>query len=115
MKPGIRVIMELAGFEQAVRGAALVITGEGRTDGQTAFGKVPAGIAEAARTSGAPVVCLSGGLGEGSDALYDRGIAALFSIANGPMPLETAMAKADVLLAEAAKNIVRLYRSGSKR
>ncbi|RKN82116.1 glycerate kinase [Paenibacillus ginsengarvi] len=115
MKPGIRVIMELAGFEQAVRGAALVITGEGRTDGQTAFGKVPAGIAEAARTSGAPVVCLSGGLGEGSDALYERGIAALFSIANGPMPLETAMAKADVLLAEAAENIVRLYRSGLKR
>lgn len=115
LKPGIRVVMELAGFESVVEGASLVITGEGRTDGQTAFGKVPAGIADAAGRTGVPVVCLSGGLGEGSDALYERGIAALFSIANRPMTLDEAMRGADTLLAEAAENIVRLYRAGMGR
>ncbi|MEF3302872.1 glycerate kinase [Paenibacillus sp. GYB003] len=115
LKPGIGVIMELAGFESSIRGAALVITGEGRTDGQTAFGKVPAGIAAAARQAGVPVVCLSGGLGEGSETLHEIGITALFSIANRPMPLETAMESADALLAEAAENIVRLYRAGLMR
>lgn len=114
LKPGIRVIMELAGFEHAAAGARLVLTGEGRTDGQTAFGKVPAGIAEAASRSGIPVVCLSGGLGEGSDALYEHGIAALFSIANRPMTLEEAMRDAGTLLAEAAENIVRLYLAGMR-
>lgn len=112
VKPGIRVVMELAGFEQAIEGAALVLTGEGRTDGQTAFGKVPAGIAAAARRTGVPVVCLSGGLGDGANALYDHGIAALFSIANRPMTLEEAMRDAGTLLAEAAENIVRLYGAG---
>ncbi|WP_238402945.1 glycerate kinase [Paenibacillus mesophilus] len=115
LKPGIRVIMELAGFERAAEGASLVITGEGRTDGQTAFGKVPAGIADAAGRAGVPVVCLSGGLGEGSEALYEHGIAALFSIANRPMTLDEAMRGADTLLAEAAENIVRLYRAGMGR
>ncbi|MBD2864868.1 glycerate kinase [Paenibacillus oceani] len=112
MQSGIRVVMELAGFGRAAEGAALVITGEGRTDGQTAFGKVPAGIAEAAGVHGVPVVCLSGGLGDGAEALYDRGIAALFSIANRPMTLDEAMGDAAALLAEAAENIVRLYRAG---
>lgn len=115
LKPGIRVIMELAGFERAAEGARLVITGEGRTDGQTAFGKVPAGIADAARRTGVPVVCLSGGLGEGSDVLYEHGIAALFSIANRPMTLDEAMRDAGTLLADAAENIVRLYRAGMRR
>lgn len=115
LRPGIRAIMELAEFEQAAAGADLVFTGEGRTDGQTAFGKVPAGIAEAAGRAGVPVVCLSGGLSEGAEALYDRGIAALFSIANRPMTLEEAMRDAGTLLAEAAENIVRLYRAGGRR
>ncbi|MDF2725957.1 MAG: glycerate kinase [Paenibacillus sp.] len=109
MKPGIAVILELAGFEQAAAGAQLIITGEGRTDGQTAFGKVPSGIAAAARQAGVPVVCLSGGLGEGVDQLYEIGIAALFSITNRPMTLEEAMQGGEALLAEAAENITRLF------
>lgn len=115
MKPGIQVIMELVGFEQAADGAQLIITGEGRTDGQTAFGKVPVGIAAGARPYGVPVICLSGGLGEGSAALYEYGISALFSIANKPMTLEEAMQNGEQLLAEAAENIVRLFRAGMKR
>ncbi|GAA3402861.1 glycerate kinase [Paenibacillus hodogayensis] len=115
LKPGIEVVIDLADFDQAVKGADLVITGEGRTDGQTAFGKVPAGIAAEAGRAGVPVVCLSGGLGDGAADLYDHGIAALFSIANRPMTLEEAMQDAGGLLADAAENIVRLYRQGLAR
>lgn len=114
LKPGIRVVLELAGFERIVAGAALVITGEGRTDGQTAFGKVPAGIAAEAGRFGVPVVCLSGGLGAGAETLYETGIAALFSIANRPMTLDEAMRGAEALLAEAAENVVRLYLAAAK-
>lgn len=112
LKPGIEVVMELAAFRSKAEGADLIITGEGRTDGQTAFGKVPSGVAGAARDFAVPVVCLSGGLGEGSDALYEHGIAALFSIANRPLTLEEAMRDAGPLLTEAAHNIVRLFKAG---
>ncbi|PYI52992.1 glycerate kinase [Paenibacillus flagellatus] len=113
VKPGIAVVTELAGFDRAVAGAALVITGEGRTDAQTAYGKVPAGVAAAARPHGVPVVCLSGGLGAGAETLYGHGIAALFSIANRPLALDEAMRDAEPLLAEAAENVVRLYRAAA--
>jgi glycerate kinase len=112
MRRGIEVILELARFGEAAACADLVITGEGRTDAQTAYGKVPAGIAEAASRRGVPVICLSGGLGEGANRLHRLGVTALFSIANRPMTLEEAMRDSAELLAEAAENAVRLFLAG---
>jgi glycerate kinase len=112
--PGVRVIMELVGLEQKVRGAALVITGEGRTDGQSARGKVPSGVGAVAAKCGVPAVCLSGGIGEGADLLYAHGITAMFSIANRPLSLDEAMRDAARLLAEAAENAVRLFWHGMR-
>ncbi|MGI5130076.1 glycerate kinase [Pseudonocardia sp. CA-107938] len=59
-RAGIDVVLDLVGFAEALAGAALVVTGEGRLDAQTLRGKAPAGVAAAARASGVPVVAVCG-------------------------------------------------------
>lgn len=108
-RPGIEVVAELAGLEEAVQGADLVITGEGRFDAQTLRGKTPFGVARIARRHGVPVVVLAGTLGEGYQALYDHGIDAAFAVTSGPMTLQHACAEAPRLLAERAGDIIRLW------
>lgn len=109
MKPGIDIIMDLADFSQKVKGADLVITGEGSTDFQTIFGKVPFGVAQVAKKYGKPVICISGSLGKGYEKLFDAGITALFSIVNKPMTLEEAMERGGELLEKVTENIFRIY------
>jgi glycerate kinase len=109
MKPGIDIIMDITNFSQKVKNADLVITGEGSTDYQTMFGKVPFGVSEVAKKYGKPVICISGSLGKGYEKLYDEGILALFSIINKPMTLEEAMEKGEELLEKATENIFRTY------
>ncbi len=60
MRPGIEVVFELVGFDAALRGADLVITGEGSLDEQTLHGKAPTGVARAAGAAGVPVVAVCG-------------------------------------------------------
>lgn len=107
-RPGIGVIMELTKFEEKIKDATLIVTGEGATDYQTLYGKVPFGIAKVAVKYNKPVICISGTLGNGYEQLYDVGIAALFSIVNRPMSLEEAMAKGEELLEKASKNVFNL-------
>lgn len=108
-RPGVEVVAELAGLAEAVQGAALVITGEGRFDAQTLRGKTPFGVARVAQAAGVPVVVLAGTLGEGYQALYAHGIRAAFSLASGPMTLQAACAEAPRLLRERAADIARLW------
>src|ERR1035438_6698674 len=67
LRPGVAIVLETTGFEALVQGVDLVLTGEGRTDFQTAMGKAPVGVAAVAKRHGVPVICLSGGLGDGAD------------------------------------------------
>jgi len=60
MRPGIGLLLDLLGFDQAVRGARLVVTGEGCLDVQTLHGKAPAGVAAAATGAGVPVAAVAG-------------------------------------------------------
>lgn len=64
--PGIEMVLDAVDFGRRLEGAALVITGEGRIDRQTAMGKAPAGVLAAARSRGIPVVAIGGSLGEGA-------------------------------------------------
>jgi len=112
LRPGVEIVLEATGFEAMVRGADLVITGEGRTDAQTAMGKAPVGVAAVAQAHGVPVICLSGGLGEGADEVLSRGIGALASIVPGPMTLEACMADGAALLEAGAARVCRLIRIG---
>ncbi|MBV2132202.1 glycerate kinase [Pseudomonas sp. MAP12] len=108
-RPGIELVAEVSGLEQAVVGADLVITGEGRLDEQTLHGKTPMGVAAVAKRHGVPVVALAGMLGAGYQRLYDHGIDAAFSLAPGPISLADALAGAAPLLRQRAADIARLW------
>ncbi|WLI44219.1 glycerate kinase [Pseudomonas beijingensis] len=113
-RTGVDVVAQLTGLAEAVSGADLVITGEGRFDAQTLRGKTPFGVARIARQHGVPVVVIAGTLGEGYQALYEHGIDAAFALVNGPMTLQEACADAPRLLSERAGDIARLWRVAAR-
>jgi len=113
-RTGVEVVAQLTGLADAIDGADLVITGEGRFDAQTLRGKTPLGVARVAQRHGVPVVVLAGTLGEGYEALYEHGIDAAFALANGPMTLQEACTDAPRLLAERARDIARLWRVAAR-
>ncbi len=108
-RPGVEVVAEIGQLAEAVQGASLVFTGEGRMDLQTLRGKTPMGVARIAREAGVPVVAIAGSLGEGYQMLYGAGIHAAFSLAEGPCTLETACRDAGRLLADRASDIMRVW------
>jgi len=109
MRPGIDVVMEATHMDTLAAQSDIIITGEGRTDYQTAqFGKAPSGVAKLGKRMGKPVLLISGALGEGYQELFNQGVIAAFSIANGPVSLQEAMENAYSLLVDIAQNIGRL-------
>jgi len=115
LRPGVGLVLETVGFADIVRTADFVITGEGRTDFQTAFGKAPVGVARVAKTFGAPVFCLSGGLGQGADDVLAQGIDAVMSICDRPLTLDECMRDGSVLISNAAERLCRIIRAARAR
>lgn len=111
-RPGVEVVAELGGLAQAMEGATLAFTGEGRMDEQTLHGKTPAGVARIAARAGVPVVALAGSLGGGYEKLYGVGITAAYSLASGPMTLAQACEEAAGLLTDRARDATRLFLAG---
>lgn len=114
-RPGVEVVAELSGLAEAMQGADLVITGEGRLDAQSLHGKTPMGVARIAKAAEVPVVAIAGSLGDGYHKLYEVGIDAAFSLVPGPMPLEQAMGEAAVQLRARAADVARLWRLAQSR
>ena len=108
MVPGIELIMEYSGLEDAIAKADLVITGEGQTDRQTLFGKVPYGVATLARKHQVPCICLSGALGPGYEGMYDAGCIGVFSTADRAMDFSTALRTGKQKLEDLAYSVIRL-------
>lgn len=108
LRPGIELVMEQAGFEELLRDADLVITGEGQLDGQSMAGKTPVGISRAAHRQGVPVIVLAGRLAPGWQAAFDEGVTAAFALADGPMALEEALERCAELLADRGESLARL-------
>lgn len=114
-RAGVEVVADLTGLEQALIGADLVITGEGRFDAQTLRGKTPLGVARVAQRRQVPVIVLAGTLGEGYEQLYAHGIGAAFALVSGPMSLEQACRDTRRLLHERARDVARLWQMASGR
>jgi len=104
---GVPAIAERVGLESEVKWADLVITGEGRMDFQTQFGKTPFGVAQIAKRHDKTVIAVAGTIGEGADVLYDLGIDAMYSILECPLSLEEAINKTPELLETAGERIGR--------
>ena len=110
LRRGVEIVLRYSRFEEKIRDADLIITGEGRVDATSAQGKTSSGIAQAAKAAGVPVVVLAGSVGEESDELFKMGIKAILPICTGPMTLETAMAAAPGLLEAAAARVMRFVK-----
>ncbi len=78
---GAALVVEASGFERALPGAQLVITGEGRVDGQTAYGKAPGEVARRARAAGVPTLLIAGSKGKGWDTLSSSGVTTVVTLA----------------------------------
>jgi glycerate kinase len=109
LKSGVQIVIEASNLEEHLTGADLVITGEGKLDGQTAFGKAPLGVAGLAKKHGIPVVALAGALADDAHQVLDHGIDAIFSVLPYPMTLQEAMSRTDEFVTRATEQIVRLF------
>ncbi|HDQ45373.1 MAG TPA: glycerate kinase [bacterium] len=107
MRPGADLVMEACGFSERIPAADLILTGEGKIDGQTPFGKTIAGIAARARALKIPVLAFAGAV-EHTGSLPDSGITACFSICDKPMTLARAMRDAKPLLEDAVERVMRV-------
>lgn len=110
LKPGIELVLDTVGMDQAMEGADLVFTGEGRLDHQTAMGKAPVGIAKLAKKHGAKVVALAGAIADGAEACNDNGIDAFFPILRQVVTLDEAMEPETARrnMAKTAEQVMRL-------
>ena len=91
LRSGVETVLDLIGFDECVRDADLVITGEGNMDEQSAAGKAPVGVARRAKRCGKPVVAVVGGRADSLDAVYRQGIDLVLPVCRRPMPLERAL------------------------
>ncbi len=112
LRPGIEVVLSVSGLKETIDTYDLIITGEGRLDRQTAFGKGPQGIAEAASAAGVPVVAVVGQVS--GDVDVARVSFPAVSIVNRVMSLEEAMGTAETLLEEAARGLCELLALGGR-
>lgn len=112
LKRGIDIVLEAVQFDKKVEGASLVMTGEGRIDGQTIYGKTPVGVAKAAKKHRIPVIALAGSLSDDSDIVLQYGIDALYSIVPGVMPLSKAIDQAACYVERTARHIAALLNIG---
>ena len=101
--PGIRTLLEEAGFDAAIGGADWVVTGEGRLDAQSLCGKVVSGVAAAAARRGVPVVVFAGRVALDAAAVRQAGLAGAHAIAPDDLPTEEAMVQAPKLLDRAVR------------
>ena len=112
LKSGIESILDIVRFDSQLDEVDLVITGEGKIDNQSAFGKVPVGVARRARARNLPVLAIVGDIGVGAEAVYDEGIDAIMSTVNRAMPLKEALADSTALLEDAAERVMRILSIG---
>ncbi|HEX4334922.1 MAG TPA: glycerate kinase [Polyangiaceae bacterium] len=109
LSSGIDFVLDQTGFDEKLAGVTLVLTGEGRLDGQTARGKVVAGISARCHARGVPVIALAGAVSGDVASLLERGLTAYFSLCDRPMSERDAMRDAGPLLESLAFNVVRAF------
>lgn len=109
LKRGVDIVIEATGLSQIVSDADLVITGEGKIDGQTIFGKTPIGVAKTAKKHGVPVIGIAGNVADDSKAVHEHGIDAVFSIVPGIVSLGDAFMNAGEYAERTAANIAAVW------
>ena len=112
MKYGIETVLDLINFDERLEGTDVVVTGEGRTDWQSCFGKVMQGVGERAKAKGVVAVGLSGSLGKDANQIFNHGISSIMTTVDAPMPLEEALSRAEELYYLGAIRMFRFLQAG---
>jgi glycerate kinase len=113
IEQGIEKILDITNIDSHLKDADLVITGEGRIDEQSKYGKVPVGVAKRAKKYNIPVIAIVGSVGEGAYEVYSYGIDVIIDIINKPMTLEYAMENVVELLENASENLMRSLKNST--
>lgn len=103
IKSGIETVLEVAGFLEAVDGCAAVITGEGKIDSQSLFGKAISGVAKVGIEKSVPVYCFVGCVGDDLDKLLKMGLSGIYDVASLAESTEDSIKNADKYLTELAE------------
>ena len=114
LRAGIEIVAEVVGLEAEVQKADLVITGEGRIDGQTLHGKTPVGVAKIAKKYAKPVIAIGGTLTDDAAKVCSAGIDAIASSLRRPCTLAEALKDGGKNLTMASADIARMLLVGSK-
>ncbi len=112
---GVDLVLDTVKLEERISKADVVITGEGRMDAQTAFGKVPVGVASRAKKYGKPVFAIAGFLDKGYEAVYEHGIDAAVSSMVGPLTLKEAIKDSEKLIEQAAERLFKIIKAVSPK
>ena len=115
LRPGIDIVIEAAQLADLLHHASLVLTGEGKMDGQTAFGKVPLGVLNAAKVHNIPVIGLAGSVGADIDKLNELGFTAIFPSIARPAPLANILADAEENLERTARQVAAVWKLGQRK
>ncbi|MDH5919688.1 glycerate kinase [Vibrio splendidus] len=113
IKPGIEMVLDVLQADEVLKGADLVITGEGQMDNQTLQGKTPYGIAKRASLQGIPTIGIAGSLGSEVEALYGE-MSSLFGTVRSPQPLNQVLQEAEMNLTRTARNIAATLKLGRR-
>jgi len=112
LKSGIETILDLIDFNSLLEGVDLVVTGEGRIDWQSAFGKVPSGVGMRCKQKGVPAIAIVGGMGDGASKIFEHGVDSIIPTINGAMDINEALDRAEELYTGAADRMFRLLKVG---
>ncbi|OJE22042.1 glycerate 2-kinase [Bacillus thuringiensis] len=115
LRKGIEIVLDYTNFDKHIEDADLIITGEGRIDEQTAYGKAPVGVAGRAKRFSVPVIAIGGSVSSDYSAVYEKGIDAVFSITTRPMTLEEAYRVAEENIEMTTKNIATVWKIASEK
>ncbi len=109
LKRGVDIVIEATRLSELVADADLVLTGEGKIDSQTIFGKTPIGVAKTAKKHVVPVIAIAGNAASDSDVVHEHGIDAVFSIIPGVISLQEAFQNAEEYVERTARNIAVVW------
>ncbi|MGC6233289.1 glycerate kinase [Hafnia paralvei] len=112
LQPGIEIVTEALKLADAVQGADLVITGEGRIDSQTIHGKTPVGVARVAKRYDIPVIAIAGGMTPDYSVVHQHGLDAVFSVLNRIQTLPEALEGARENVRVMARNVAAVWKMG---
>jgi len=114
LRPGIEIIIEIVKLEQAIKDADLVITGEGKIDSQTIYGKAPIGVAKIAKKYNVPVIAVAAIIGDDADIVHQYGISTLISVTGTPMRLDESLPNKVTLIKNSIKQSMRAIKTGKE-